>query len=284
MQEFREARVFAQYLVGDIEADFIDLDDMDDLATSDRQRLVADDPRYQKLKAHIERAIKDIGLQWSELRTDIGAQRALENPIIELWYEKQSKDNQKYARKLFGRIELLPIADIRSRAELYKASILAFEKMALTGQLSTLDEITTDEGLEALLAIFQSVDDLEAAHYYEIARGRLRVIDQFENFVDNDSKERVLQNYLFKHLWLLDPSWERATSSERLEQSVTTEFEDVTKKLSEDERKGRIDIRYSTRAGKHVIVELKKYSVQIDVNDLAKQVGKYRSALQKVLS
>jgi hypothetical protein len=284
LQEFREARVFAQYIVGDIEADFIDLDGKEDLATSDRQRLVADDPRYVSLKDHIEKAVTTIGSQWTQFRNDVASDRALQNPAIEKWYERLSKDNQKHAKTLFGRIERLPLNDERSRGELYKSSILAFEKMALTGHLSALDEITTDQGLEGLLAIFRSVDELEAAHYYEIAKGRLRVINQFENLVDLNAKERVLQGYLFEHLWLLDPSWERATGSERLEQSVKQEFASLSYKLTEDEKRGRVDIRYRTLAGKHVIVELKRYQVTVDIHDLAKQIGKYRTALRTVLS
>lgn len=283
LSEFREARVFAQYLIGDIEADFIDLDDMEDLATSDRQRIVADDPRYQKLKVCVERAIKSIGLQWTDLRTEEGGKTALDIPPIKTWYDRLSSDNQKHAKKMLGRIYSLPASDPRTRNELYKSSILAFEKLALQGQLSTLDEINTADSFSALLSIFRSVDELEAVHYYEIAKGRLQVIRKFEHLVDDNAKERVLQEYLFDHLWLLDPSWERARDTERMEQSVTKEFEDVTKNLTDDERKGRIDIRYSTSAGKHVVVELKKYGVVIDVNDLAKQISKYRTALLKML-
>jgi hypothetical protein len=36
-------------------------------------------------------------------------------------------------------------------------------------------------------------------------------------------------------------------------------------------------------AGKHVIVELKKWSVNVNVWDLGKQMDKYRGALRKVL-
>ena len=46
---------------------------------------------------------------------------------------------------------------------------------------------------------------------------------------------------------------------------------------------GRVDIRYTTAAGKHVIVELKKSSVNVDVWDLGKQMDKYRGALRKIL-
>jgi len=31
---------------------------------------------------------------------------------------------------------------------------------------------------------------------------------------------RVLQEYLYEHLWLLDPSWDRATENPHIEQSV----------------------------------------------------------------
>lgn len=283
LSEFREARVFAQYIIGDIEADFIDLDDLEDLATSDRQRLVADDPRYQMLKAHIEGAIKHIGLKWSELRKEQGSKRALENPVINEWFLELTKDNQKHARKLFGKIESLPMSDERSRKELYKASILAFERMALVGQLEALEKIDTSEGLEALFSIFNSIDELETVHYYEIAKGRLEIIRKLQDIVDENDKEKVLQEHLFTHLWLLDTSWERASGSERIEQSVTREFNNIQANLTDDEKKARIDIRYQTMSGKHVIVELKRYGVNVSVYTLAEQVAKYKEALTKVL-
>jgi hypothetical protein len=53
------------------------------------------------------------------------------------------------------------------------------------------------------------VDDLEAAEYHRIAQGRLEIIKRFEDLLDDDEKERIIQEHLFEHLWLLDPSWER---------------------------------------------------------------------------
>jgi hypothetical protein len=119
-------------------------------------------------------------------------------------------------------------------------------------------------------------------HYYEIARGRLEVVRQFEEVLP-DAKEKLLQRYIFDHLWLLDPSWERAASNQRIEEAVTKEFRGLDAKLTEEERKGRIDIRYRTAAGKHVIIELKKYDRSVEVMELAAQVRKYRDALDKCL-
>ena len=102
----------------------------------------------------------------------------------------------------------------------------------------------------------------------------------------SDEPEKILQEHLFNHLWLLDSSWERATEgSERLESSVTKEFNEVSDSLTEDERKARIDIRYKNVAGKHIIIELKRYEMtyKYSIFNAAEQISKYRKALQKCL-
>lgn len=81
----------------------------------------------------------------------------------------------------------------------------------------------------------------------------------------------------------MHPSWERAASDPRIEQSVIREFNDIDAKLTSEERDGRIDIRYKTAAGKHIIIELKKYRRKVTVYELLAQVSKYRSGLEKCL-
>lgn len=45
------SRLFGNYVTGQIEADFLDLDgEYEDIATSDRQRLIEDDPRVSELQ------------------------------------------------------------------------------------------------------------------------------------------------------------------------------------------------------------------------------------------
>lgn len=283
LSEFSEGGIYAKYLIGEINAEFMDDDDLEDIVTSDRQRVKIDDQRYKDLMEFIWDSMKRIQNEWTELRNSTGSARALSIPAINEWYNGLTKDNQKYAKKLFGRIESMRIDDMRTKCELYRMSVLAFSKLALTGHLTMLDDITTDEGLHALLAAFGSIDEIEAVHYAEIARGRLEVIKSFERLVDANQKERVLQGYLFEHLWLLDPSWERAVGSERLEQSIATEFKELEDLLSEEERSGRVDIRYCTTAGKHMIVELKKYDVKVSAFVLGEQVARYSTSLEKVL-
>lgn len=70
-----------------------------------------------------------------------------------------------------------------------------------------------------------------------------------------------------------------------MEQRVEKEFGRVVQGLSDQERKGRLDIKYRTAAGKHIIVELKRYSPSYKITPakLYEQVDKYTEALKKCL-
>jgi len=160
--------------------------------------------------------------------------------------------------------------------------VLAFEKLALKENLSALEQVETQADLELLGAVFGSIDELEAAEYHSIVRGRLEVIKAFQHLVP-ESKEKIIQKYLFEHLWLLHPSWERASTNEHIEEGVTAQFHEIDAHLKPEEKAGRIDIRYRTAAGKHIIIELKRYTVKTTVYALVEQLDKYRNALQKCL-
>ena len=50
----------------------------------------------------------------------------------------------------------------------------------------------------------------------------------------------------------------------------------------EGREEGRIDIGYRTGMGTHIIVELKRSTVSVPVDDLTKQVRKYRDGARKL--
>ena len=47
---------------------------------------------------------------------------------------------------------------------------------------------------------------------------------------------------------------------------------------------GRVDIGYRTASGRHVIIELKRASVATPVDDLARQIRKYRAGAKDLLA
>ena len=283
LEEFGEGGLYTKYIMGEIHADFLDLDNYDDIATTSRQRLIEEDPRYQALKKKLFSELKYIQNQWTELRNRQGAKEALTIPQIEEWFGYLDSDQRKSAEKLFGRINQLPIDDSDQKRQLFVSGILAFESLRLRNMLYRLDEVST-ENLGALNDIFIQLDDLEASVYYQIAKERLEVIRKLQGLVDEKAKERALQEHLYKHLWLLDPSWERATHTEVMEKRIGTALAGVANSLPKEQRKARIDIYYSTTGNKHVIIELKRANRVLSTTDILKQVTDYYKAARSVLS
>ena len=282
LEDFGEGGIYSKYIIGEINADFLDSDEKADIATSSRQRIREDESRYQVLKEFIRGELKEIQNQWSGYRNKGGLDRAREIPAIKNWYKELPPDPRKAAKRLFGKINQLPIEDNRDRRNIIKNSVLAFESLRYKQNLQVLDRISADN-LAAMATFFADYDDIEATLYHQIVQERLAVIHALNERVEESAREHVIRKYLFTHLWLLDPSWERATETPYMERQVTTEFGKIDAGLSDEERRGRVDIKYKLTSGKHVIVELKRASVIINSIELIRQVNKYRTALQKLL-
>lgn len=283
LSSIKEGGLYTKYLIGELRADFLDFDNKDDITTSDRQHLKETDPRYEALATYIhEDVLRPIGNNWRDWRRDEGMNTALEEPAVKEWYDSLTPGAKRFAKTLFGRIGKMAKDDPATRRTLYKHGILAFERMRFRETLDTVNRIEDASDLELLSEFVTGFDDLEAAYYHQIVQGRLEVIGQFEKVVDTE-KESVIQRHVFEHLWLLHPSWERASTDARIEQTVTNEFRKIDAKMSDDERRGRIDIRYRTAAGKNIIIELKKYNRRVTLGELLDQLQKYRNALEKVL-
>ena len=203
-------------------------------------------------------------------------------PQLSEWYKGLNSDHRKSARRLFGRINELPIDDMGDRRQLFISGVLAFENLKLRSLLHRLDSISV-KNLDVLTDVFVQLDDLEASAYYQIAKDRLDVIRKLTNLVDENAKERAMQEHLYKHLWLLDPSWERATSTERMETRIYKALSGINKSLTPEQKTARLDVYYSTTANKHVIIELKRAARVVESSDLYAQIVKYHEAASNVL-
>nr|VFK19416.1 MAG: Histidine kinase-, DNA gyrase B-, and HSP90-like ATPase [Candidatus Kentron sp. LFY] len=282
LEEFGETGIFSSYLIGEVHADFLDADDQDDIATSSRQRIIEDDPRYEVLKTFIGKTLKKIQNEWTRLRNEEGSKKAIEIPAIKEWFNKLGPDQKGKAKSLFGKINSLTIEDPDDKKRLFKQAVIAFEGFRYKNNLEALESVSI-ENIEAVTEIFSNLDDIEATLYHQIISERIGVIRTLQEKVRNNALEKVIQQHVFDHLWLLDPSWERATGSEIMEQQVRTEFGEIETDLTEKEKKARLDIKYRTTSGKHIIIELKRADHRMSVYDLSKQISKYKAAMTKLL-
>lgn len=282
LDEFGQKEIYADYVIGELHCEQLDLDDENDIATSSRQSLKEDDQRFESLRTIVLAELRHIAGAWSDWRRSDGAKAAASVPAVSKWLGDLQGDTKKKAERWIGRLNTIRSPDESDKKELLKASILAFECYRRKEELDRLESIS-DENIKPILDIFHSIDDLELSYYGQIVNMRIKVICTLRDKVKKDDKELVLRDYIFDHLWLLDPGWERVKGSEHAETLVKAFLKSDSAKLKGAEKKARIDIGYRTTSGKHVIVELKRASVAVPLDDLTKQVRKYRDGAKKII-
>lgn len=285
LDDFNDSRLYTKYLVGEIRADFLDLNARDDIATSDREGIVTDDERYQDLKDFLRQELREtIRQDWDELRDKQGSQKARELEVIDDWFDRLDGEHQKEkARKLFGKINKIATDSEEEKTQLFKFGVMAFERLRYKDNLSKLEEMNPQD-LSSIDDLLVDLNDLEATLYYQIVKQRIEAIHELDEAIGENYKEKVLQKHLFNNLWLLDPSWERATESQYMESTISTDFEDeLPDSLTGSQKRGRIDIKYRKATGRHVIIELKRPGRTVSTPELMGQGDKYRTAMKKVL-
>jgi ATP-binding region ATPase domain protein len=283
LDKINDGRLYTKYLTGQIEANFLDDNDQPDIATSDRQRIQEADPRYQALLEFMRSTLNSIEKEWSSLRKQHDGEAARrEIPALQAWVNNLPEIYQQDAYKLINNLSALSIDDREDKKTLYRHGILAFERMRLRQQNTAEFLQALNGSIDGLIRFFASKDAIEDSLYGDIVRTRLETIKNFHDLVDSRQKEKVLQQYLFEHLWLLDPSWERVENTQVME-SRLIDSGIKTKDMTREEALGRVDIAYRTTANKHLIIELKKADRKLDLYDLAKQGTTYVEKLKKIL-
>lgn len=282
LDEFGQKEIYADYIIGELHCEELDIDAKDDIATSNRQSIKQDDPRFEAVRQLVLAELRHIASRWSDWRREDGAKEAARVPEVSAWLQSLKGDTKKKAERWIGRLNVIRSQNDSDKKELLKASILAFESYRSKEQLDNLDDIG-DESLASILSIFEDIDDLELSYYGQIVRLRVGVITALQEKLKKNEKEGVIRDFIFDHLWLLDTSWERARGSEHIETTVNKFLTENTKNLPAKEKKDRIDIGYRTASGKHVIIELKRASVAVPLDNLTKQIRKYRDGARKIL-
>lgn len=281
------SRLFVSYTTGQIRADFLDADDQDDIATSDRQRLMEDDPRVEALRDFLRAALLKASDQWSDWRPKKKAKEVLANnrPIKD-WIDSLPKYQQDPATKLMGTIESLSIPEstdaAKDRRRLFQSGIIAFERIGLREDVERLNQLSTMQ-TDDILNVLATLDSYESAMYLDLIRARIETIQSFEDDVAENVLEKVLQEKLHSNLWLLDPAWDRISQDVTMEERVFELAESFGADRPDEDALKRIDLRYCNVQNRHVIIELKRPEVKPDIDVLYDQGLTYIRALTQIL-
>ena len=171
LDTFGEKEIYASYLIGELHCEELDADGDSDIATSSRQALKQDDPRFEALRRIVKTELRHVAGKWSDWRRRDGAKAAAKVPAVSDWLDNLSASTRKKAERWIGRLNTIRSEDETVKKELLKASILAFESYRRKEELEQLDNVT-DESLDKVLDIFRSIDELELSYYGQIVQGR----------------------------------------------------------------------------------------------------------------
>ena len=275
----------SKYIVGEIHADFMDEDALDDIATSGRQGFLEEDERYEDLvrvlKRFIQRVIND-RVRFKRNEAEESAVKLI--PELTEWLGSLTSNRRSAAKDLFGSINNIYEDDEEKRRGHFKQAIIAHQIFDARDRLHKLEGLATDD-VETVLRAFSEFDQYEAALYYDVAKVRVDVIRTLEEkYLNKNELEKLVRDYLAKHLWLLDPSWDMATEPVATERTVKKYLDEVAEKLPQKQKDARFDIVYRKGATRHIVIELKRYKRKVTVGELVDQIEKYSNALQTGLS
>lgn len=222
------------YLVGEVYADWLDLDDGEDLIRSDRQSIIWESDYGRALRAWGGTLIKEIGKLAKDPRRKRVSAMFLEKSKLGDRARERFADEEvaKAALEIAKQIGSFAAEDeladddyIEGLTDLilsvapHKALIEAFRQFA-----SEIDGGAVPS-LESLSDLFGKTRVAEMASYSQIAAERVRVIQELERIVLSNADESELQKLITRAPWLVEPSWTVISKNQTLK-TFKSMFED----------------------------------------------------------
>lgn len=279
-----DSKVFNSYLVGELQYDVIDDSSLRDIAVSSRQGVQENDPRFQEFIGYIRTRLKEIGVDWDEWRRELGAEELVQEfPKLQEWLDSLKGNHKGRAKQLINKINTMRFAGStadqkKQRREILKAQILAFEKLKIQDNIEAMQSIDIEKNVEEFRDVLITVEDIEAAYQLEVIEQRLAVIKKLDEHRENRVKERVVQEHVYKHLWLVDPSWGYKEHPTEFEFTLTKYLKEVCPDSNEG---ARLDIAYTSTANRFIVLELKRPGLKVTMDALLEQGTKYSRALKQ---
>ncbi len=167
------------------------------------------------------------------------------------------------------------------KREVLKSQIMAFEKLKLNYNLEAIDNIDFSKSFEAFRDVMLDVQDLEASLYWQITSQRLAVVKKLDQAQHDSVKEKIVQDHIYKNLWLVDSRWEYKQYETHTEKTLTKYLREVVPDTDEG---ARFDIGYRNTSGRFIVMELKKPGLTVNAEKLINQGEKYYLALKEYFS
>jgi hypothetical protein len=253
-----EGQLGLQYITGEVYADSLDRDAIDAIAT-DRGSINWEKEEARPLLDWGKTKIKDLLKEWNKKRREVQEER-LERHTKYMEKIRRFPDRQRdELTKAITKLASIATIEDERLDELVAFLIEAYERadvMAVIRQLMAASPVERAQVFE----ILSEWDVVEAVSFAQIVKGRLAVIDKFEELLRSGAPEKVtdredMQGFLAKHPWLIDASLTLMDHEKSLDTMLVKHFNlDPTGKT---EGAKRIDFFCLRDPNNIVVVEVK---------------------------
>jgi len=228
-----------QYMTGEVEADFLDQTDGQDLIATDRGTVRWEDPLASPLKEWGLKKVRALLDQWTEKREE----KRVKSPTVVKYLalaDTLPDRERRVFRSFVSRVCAIPQIDQDREDRDIVDDLVEFGFNALTNRhffevLRQLSAASPDHQ-QALKEILSEWNVVEAILTAQQVKGRVEIIRKFREMVEHNVLERDMQDYVVEHKWLIDPTWEMLKREESCDNWLAEKF-GIPKGKSEPGRK-----------------------------------------------
>lgn len=210
-----DARVANSYMVGEIQVDFLSEDS--DPITSSRQGLDESNDSVKSFIDIMEEIRKKFIIEWDDFRLKNAIntlpERIKNNQNYQDWLNELSEEEKHINNKLLNMLSLKLDKDIKLNSSEIDSIITSIAGVINNIEIKDIrnkmdkESLNDKEQLFSMLSILmQKIQKTEQIKMTDLITARLEAIDKLEKLMnDNNTKEKLFQEHLYKNPWLISP-------------------------------------------------------------------------------
>lgn len=196
-----------QYIVGSINADFLDRLDTD-LITTERQRINWQHEDAEQLLKWGQERIKSLLRLWKARRAESRVRQI--NTKMYRYSDRLDQlptHERRVIKRALSKITTIETLSDNQFGELSDGVLTAWEGGRLMELINDIGDVSTmDEA--ALLRLLVETQVLNALHVAEAVKAKLGVIEGLRERIKQRDLENAVRNFIAENPWLLSPEWD----------------------------------------------------------------------------
>ncbi|OFP88295.1 ATP-binding protein [Corynebacterium sp. HMSC059E07] len=295
----KSAQMGGQYVTGEMSADFLN-EESEDPITSSRQGLDQSDENVDNL-IKLAQAMQNKAIeQWDRLKEKEAKSRLPEQVRNDERYAKWENSLSSLQKKFNGRLLriLSQFEDFDNEEWMSDEEKIAFLNSTTTlVQSLELQEIShelpdsANDEHQLISLVTRYLGNIARQDRWQMAdtsAKRLNAIKQLNELIDKENEvENAFEECLFDNPWLLNPFWNRTTSSDEHVAMKRQHFTKIRDEFDNDHKRGFIDIYVEVaEEDLPVVVELKRHDgsghsspKKVTYTNILEQINLYRKGL-----